>query len=152
MNSVPDSPTDDQIDRIRQEPGDFREYHDSVRCVHAFLQAQTQTQSPHTHIDRHIISAWAGLYVAQPWIPVAAKLAGLKVDRVTGGINISAKLILPDLRRLDGIAKARTQMNYTDVRSGHAHLIYRTAEAFTLAKQGHVRRTQIEHYHATAAT
>ena len=141
------NPTNNEIDQIRVEPRGFKEYHDSVRCAFQYLQAQERTTQPRHRVDKHIVETWQGLYVAIPWLLTAAQLAGLKVDRRTSEINISNKLTLPDLERLQGIKMARTHMNYTTrVNTMRLYQYFKRAEAFQMSSYGIVKRMQINNY------
>lgn len=132
MNSI-EGPSDDQIDQIRREPHDFREYHDSVRCAFQFLSAQERIQSvSKVSLDKHVVEAWQGLYLARPWMDVAAVLAGLKGGNTH--YNIRHPLIFPSWDRLKDIPHAETQLNYRDCHGRMIGRYFKTAEGFEIPK------------------
>jgi hypothetical protein len=88
----------------------LHEHDDCVRIAYEWLDAQTVTKGP-TRASRplkHIVEKWAGRYVSQSDVEVAAELH----PRIRGEYpryNISARLTKPSDSRLEGIGQARTQ-------------------------------------------
>lgn len=61
-------------------------------------------------VDKHFIEAWAGRYVSQSDVSVAAVLLGLQGSYPR--FNISSRLIRPSLARLEGIGEAGAHPGY----------------------------------------
>lgn len=83
---------------------------DGVRIAYQWLDAQVNTKNPvqKSRALKHMIENWAGRYVSQSDVEVAAYLH----PRITGSyprFNISSHLTLPAEKRLSGIPSARTQ-------------------------------------------
>jgi hypothetical protein len=98
--------------RVRyQHPADaLHEHEDCVRLAYEWLDAQKTIATPSKKYRplKHIIEKWAGRYVSQSDVELAAFLH----PRITGAypdFNLSAKLVLPSDRRLQGIGEALTQ-------------------------------------------
>lgn len=92
-------------------PGEHphHEHDDCIRIAYQWLAAQERTkgaQRRHYPI-KHMIEQWAGRYVSQADVEVAAHLLGI-MGRYPN-FNISSRFIDPDVRRLDGISQANTQ-------------------------------------------
>ncbi|MBD8649472.1 hypothetical protein IFT66_00090 [Rhizobium sp. CFBP 13726] len=86
------------------------EHDDRIRIAYEWLDAQTKTKGPTAKrwALKHVIENWAGRYVSQSDVEVAAHMH----PEITGSYpkyNISARLIRPSSSRLTGIAEAHTQ-------------------------------------------
>lgn len=82
------------------------EHPDCVLIAMEWLSAQTRTKSPCRKLFpvKHMIEAWAGRYLSQDDVSVAAKK--LNLPGRYPYFFISARLTLPDLRRLNPIGEA----------------------------------------------
>lgn len=108
--------TDQQIEdgKKRNPPrGDvLHEHNDCIRLAYEWLDAQNIVKTPprqHRPL-KHIIEKWAGRYVSQSDVEVAALLH----PRIVGKypyFNISLRMVRPNDRRLKDIGEALTQ-NY----------------------------------------
>ena len=88
----------------------FQEHDDCVRLAYEWLDAQSTiaSSSKKSRPLKHIIEKWAGRYVSQSDVELAAFIH----PRVSGkypDFNLSARLVLPSHRRLNGIGEALTQ-------------------------------------------
>jgi len=88
----------------------FHEHDDCIRLAYEWLDAQNvrATASGKSRPLKHIIEKWAGRYVSQSDVEVAASMH----PRIRGkypDFNLSARLVLPSDKRLDGIGEALTQ-------------------------------------------
>lgn len=96
-------------------PADTHHEHDDcIRLAYEWLDAQNVRTSPSKkfHSLKHIIEKWAGRYVSQSDVEVAAAMH----PRIRGkysDYNLSARLVLPSDKRLEGIGQALTQ-DYRD--------------------------------------
>ena len=106
--------TDKEIEaaklRIKRNADTFHEHNDCIRLAYEWLDAQKTISSPNGKFRplKHIIEKWAGRYVSQSDVEVAAVLH----PRISGkyaDFNLSARLVLPNDRRLSGIGEALTQ-------------------------------------------
>lgn len=92
-------------------PGEYphHEHDDCIRIAYQWLEAQERTKGPQRrrHPIKHMIEQWAGRYVSQSDVEVAAHLLG--IVGTYPNFNISSRFIEPDLKRLDGIGEANTQ-------------------------------------------
>ena len=92
-------------------PGDvMHEHDDCIRLAYEWLDAQNVRSTPSGKFRpiKHIIEKWAGRYVSQSDVEIAAAMH----PRIRGkypDFNLSSRLILPSDKRLNGIAEARTQ-------------------------------------------
>ncbi len=89
------------------------EHNDCIRIAYEWLDAQERTKGV-TRGPRplkHHIEKWAGRYVSQSDVDVAAELHP-DIKGTYPYFNISRSLTLPSERRLDGIGEARTQKSY----------------------------------------
>ena len=90
------------------------EHSDCIRIAVAWLEAQKRLKNPSFgrggHPLKHIIESWAGRYVSQNDVEVAATLLGLL--GAYPYFNISSRLTRPSLLRLDGIEQAMKHKNY----------------------------------------
>lgn len=92
----------------------LHEHDDCIRLAYEWLDAQNVRASGSKKFRplKHIIEKWAGRYISQSDVEVAAALH----PRIHGkypDFNLSARLIQPNDRRLEGISEALTQ-NYRD--------------------------------------
>jgi hypothetical protein len=108
--------TDDQIAaakngfRYRHPAEVLHEHNDCIRMAYEWLDAQNvrATSSGKFHALKHIIEKWAGRYISQSDVEVAAAMH----PRIRGkypDYNLSARLIQPSDRRLKGIGEALSQ-------------------------------------------
>ena len=106
--------TDQEIEaaklKIKRDADTLHEHNDCIRLAYEWLDAQKTLASPNNRFRplKHIIEKWAGRYVSKSDVEVAAVLH----PRITGkyaGFNLSARLVLPNDRRLNGIGQALTQ-------------------------------------------
>ena len=92
----------------------LHEHDDCIRMAYAWLDAQTTIATINRKFRplKHIIEKWAGRYVSQSDVEVAAAMH----PRIRGTypfFNLSSRLVLPSDRRLKGIGEALTQ-NYRE--------------------------------------
>lgn len=92
----------------------LHEHNDCIRLAYEWLDAQNTIQKgARKYVPlKHIIEKWAGRYVSQSDVEVAAILH----PRITGkypNFNLSAKLVLPNDRRHAGIGEAMAH-NYRE--------------------------------------
>ncbi|WP_215757259.1 hypothetical protein, partial [Gluconobacter sp. P5H9_a] len=98
-----------------QHPSDIlHEHEDCIRMAYEWLDAQTtiKTKPKHSRALKHIIEKWAGRYISQSDVEIAAYLH----PKITGkypNFNLSAKFTRPLDSRLNGIGQAFTQ-DYRD--------------------------------------
>lgn len=88
----------------------LHEHEDCVRIAYEWLDAQTITKRP-TRTARplkHIIEKWAGRYISQSDVEVAAELHP-EIKGQYPYFNISSKLVLPSEARLSNIPQAKSQ-------------------------------------------
>ncbi len=83
------------------------EHNDCIRMAFEWLDAQTRIKGKTTRSAplKHLIERWAGRYVSQSDVEVAAMLHA----DITGSyphFNISARFTEPSTRRLEGIGQA----------------------------------------------
>lgn len=88
----------------------LHEHDDCIRMAYEWLDAQNvrATPSGKSRPLKHIIEKWAGRYVSQSDVEVAASMH----PRIRGkypDFNLSARLVLPSDKRLNGIGEALTQ-------------------------------------------
>jgi hypothetical protein len=106
-------------------PESYHQHPDCVRIAYEWLDAQTpiRSKSNSPHDLKHLIERWAGRYVSVSDVEVAAVLLNLK--GAYPNYNFSAKLVEPNVKRLEAIKEAFAQMNYRD---RHSALEYRSKE------------------------
>ena len=94
--------------------GPHHEHNDCIRIAYEWLDAQVKTKgfSKKQHALKHIIEQWAGRYVSQTDVDVAAELHP-EIRGEYPYFNISSRLTRPSKSRLDGIGEAFTQ-GYTE--------------------------------------
>jgi len=102
---------------IGNEPDILHQHIDCIFIAAEFLAAQKQTKHPRYHRVplKHIIERWAGRYVSEDDVSVAAILLGLKGDYPD--FNFSTRLVFPNQERLSNIDEA-FQHQYKSVSSG----------------------------------
>ena len=109
--------TDQEIQRaintVSIGPNNLHEHPDCVRIAYAWLDAQKKIQSAcrQSYPLKHYIEKWAGRYVSESDVKVAAYLHP-EVKGKYPNYNISSNLIEPQRSRLFGISEAMTQLNY----------------------------------------
>jgi hypothetical protein len=106
--------TREQIEKAKKEvivEGDAHHEHDDcIRIAYEWLDAQKKTKNPRNvpNALKHLIERWAGRYVSQSDVEIAAHLH----PKITGSYpnyNISSRLTEPSVDRLKNIAQAFTQ-------------------------------------------
>ncbi len=109
--------TDEEIaqgrHRLPYSPATLHEHPDCIRLAYEWLDAQrtVKTSSKRYLPLKHIIEKWAGRYVSQSDVEVAAILHP-NISGKYPNFNISRRLTLPNDRRLDGIGEALSQERY----------------------------------------
>jgi hypothetical protein len=93
----------------------LHQHDDCVRIAYQWLDAQVKTRRvvQRSRPIKHIIESWAGRYVSQNDVEVAAHMHPRILGRYPR-FNISARLLEPNLRRLIGIAEAGQHPGYRD--------------------------------------
>jgi hypothetical protein len=92
-------------------PNDIlHEHDDCIRMAYEWLDAQNIVATPNKKFRplKHVVEKWAGRYISQSDVEVAAAMH----PRIRGtypNFNLSARLVLPSDRRLQGIGEALTQ-------------------------------------------
>jgi hypothetical protein len=106
---------DDAEARLGRRPAAVREHDDCVRIAYEWLDAQKRTQERYKHQRplKHMIEAWAGLYVSQSDVELAAELHPTIKGRYPN-YNVSGDLVEPSLSRLNEVKMANTQPAYRD--------------------------------------
>jgi hypothetical protein len=84
--------------------------------AYEWLDAQNVRATPTKEFCqlKYIIERWAGRYISETDVRVAAAMH----PRIRGkypNFNLSARLVLPSDRRLQGIGEALTQQGYRDL-------------------------------------
>jgi len=102
----------------------FHEHNDCIRLAYEWLDAQKTRSTPSGQSQplKHIIEKWAGRYVSQSDVEVAATLH----PRISGkypDFNLSKQLIYPSERRLAAIPEALTQ-SYREEMEIAAYALY----------------------------
>jgi len=106
--------TKKQIEKAKMEvilKGSGHHVHDDcIRIAYEWLDAQQKTKNPRNvpHDLKHLIEQWAGRYVSQSDVEIAAHLH----PEILGShpfYNISSRLTEPSVDRLKNIAQAFTQ-------------------------------------------
>jgi hypothetical protein len=97
--------------RLREER--LHEHDDCIRIAYEWLDAQVKLKRPRMKARalKHIIENWAGRYVSQSDVEVAAYLHPDIIGEYPY-YNLSARFIEPRRSRLDGIEEAGRQPNY----------------------------------------
>lgn len=93
--------------KFRDEP--YHQHDDCIRIAYEWLDAQTKTKNPTTKwfALKHIIENWAGRYVSQSDVEIAAHMHPDIVGTYPR-FNISARLVRPSQGRLADIPEAHT--------------------------------------------
>ncbi|MBE3761812.1 hypothetical protein HJ205_22565 [Vibrio parahaemolyticus] len=111
--------TDKEIELAKTETkyaldSQLHEHNDCVRIAYQWLDAQNKTKSigRKGHALKHLIEAWAGRYVSNSDVCVAAQLHP-EIHGSYPRFNISARLTEPSLDRLKDIPEAMTH-HYRD--------------------------------------
>ncbi len=112
--NIPDEQIEEASRRTRYASKPYHQHPDCIRIAAEWLDAQRRLKAPAVgrggwHL-KHIIEAWAGRYVSQSDVEVAATLLGLKGRYPF--YDISSRLTRPKLSRLEGIGEAMTQIGY----------------------------------------
>lgn len=83
------------------------EHDDCIRLAYEWLDAQkTIASAPRKYLPlKHIIEKWAGRYISETDVNVAAELHP-RIKGTYPNFNLSARLVRPHDRRLDGIGQA----------------------------------------------
>ena len=94
----------------------FHEHDDCIRMAYEWLDAQNVRATPpkESRDLKHIIEKWAGRYISETDVEVAAAMH----PRIRGkypNFNLSTRLVLPSDRRLEGIGEALTQQGHRDL-------------------------------------
>lgn len=86
------------------------EHADCIRIAYEWLDAQAKTKHPtkRPFALKHLIERWAGRYVSQSDVEVAAHMHP-QIHGTYPYFNISSRLTQPSKNRLTGIAEAFTQ-------------------------------------------
>ena len=91
------------------------EHNDCIRIAYEWLDAQKKLTGPNPRIwgepIKHMIERWAGRYVSQDDVAVAAELHP-DIKGLYPRYNIASKLTLPSQRRLANIGQAGQHPNY----------------------------------------
>lgn len=94
--------------------GYYSESPDSVRIAYQWLDAQLTRKTPAQWFHfplKHVVESWGGRYVSKHDVITASYLH----PRITGlypDFNLSRRLTLPSVQRLEGIAEAFTHRQY----------------------------------------
>lgn len=101
------------ISKISKNPNNLHEHPDCVRIAYVWLDAQKkiQTQCRDTNDIKHLIEKWAGRYVSESDVEVAAYLHP-DIKGTYPNYNISSNLTEPRRSRLTVIPQAMTQLDY----------------------------------------
>lgn len=104
--------TDKQIENAIREAGKkngMNQHHDCVRAAFEWLDAQKKTKLPRkSHLPlKHLIERWAGRYVSQSDVEVAAHMHP-EIRGMYPSFNISSRLTEPSLSRLGGMLESGT--------------------------------------------
>ena len=101
----------------KSDPGgkNLHEHPDCIRFAFEWLDAQTQIKNARsaTMPLKHVIEAWAGRYVSQSDVELAAELH----PNIWGSYpyyNFSKKLVEPSTKRLEGLSQAFQHKQYLE--------------------------------------
>ncbi|HBJ87993.1 MAG TPA: hypothetical protein DDZ88_29880 [Verrucomicrobiales bacterium] len=94
------------------KPEGHHEHDDCIRIAYEWLDAQTITKSigSRQYALKHMIERWAGRYVSQSDVEVAAELHPCIRGKYPF-FNISSRLTEPSTTRLEAIGQAMTHHN-----------------------------------------
>ena len=125
--------TKEQINKAKQEteysnPDPLHQKDDCIRMAYEWLDAQNITKNPlkRPYAMKHLVEQWAGRYVSQSDVEVAAHLH----QQIFGDYphyNISSKLTEPSTERLKGISEANT---HKAKRDQHDPKLYKIKEIY----------------------
>ncbi|MGE8653528.1 MAG: hypothetical protein ACN6NV_07235 [Acinetobacter gandensis] len=101
------------ISQVSKNPDNLHEHPDCVRIAYAWLDAQKKIQSAcrQSYPIKHYIEKWAGRYVSESDVEVAAYLHP-EIKGKYPNFSISSNLTEPSRSRLISISEAMTQLNY----------------------------------------
>lgn len=101
------------INKISKNPNNLHEHPDCVRIAYTWLDAQKKIQTPCSKLYpiKHFIEKWAGRYVSESDVEVAAYLHP-EIKGKYPYFNISSNLTEPSRSRLTIISEAMTQPDY----------------------------------------
>ena len=106
--------TKEQIEKAKKEialqDDPHHEHDDCIRIAYEWLDAQRKTKKPSTRSRplKHLIENWAGRYVSQSDVEIAAHLHP-DISGKYSRYNISSRLTEPSMDRLKNIGEALTQ-------------------------------------------
>lgn len=106
--------TDQEIEaakgRTKYTDKPHHEHHDCIRLAYEWLDAQkTIASAPRKYLPlKHIIEKWAGRYVSETDVNVAAEMHP-HIRGAYPNFNLSARLTRPNDRRLADIGEALSQ-------------------------------------------
>lgn len=101
------------INKISKNPDNLHEHPDCVRIAYTWLDAQKKIQTTCSKLYpiKHHIEKWAGRYVSESDVEVAAYLHP-EIKGTYPKFNISSNLTEPSRSRLIVIPEAMTQPDY----------------------------------------
>jgi hypothetical protein len=104
--------TDKQIENAIRDAGKedgLHKHPDCIRIAYEWLDAQKKTKLPRKshRALKHLIERWAGRYVSQSDVEVAAHMHPA-ITGVYPSFNISSRLTEPSLSRLEGMLEPST--------------------------------------------
>ena len=104
----------------------LHQHNDCIRIAYEWLDAQKKIKSPtkKQFALKHLIEKWAGRYVSNSDVCVAAELHPEIFGRYPY-FNISSRLVEPSLERLKDIEEA---MKHTNYRESHNTAVYAVTE------------------------
>lgn len=111
--------TDEQIEHGKTKAPITLEHHhehnDCIRLAYEWLDAQQKLKNTTSKrwALKHVVEKWAGRYISQSDMEVAAWLHP-EIKGKYPYFNISSRLTLPSENRLIGIGEAGTQLNYRE--------------------------------------
>jgi hypothetical protein len=93
----------------------LRQHADCIRIAYEWLDAQIKTKngSRRTYALKHLVEDWAGRYISQSDVSVAAELHPDMFGKYPH-FNIGARLVEPSISRLEGIREAFTHCHYRE--------------------------------------
>jgi len=94
----------------------LHEHPDCVRIAYEWLDAQTKRKGTGngSHPLKHMIESWGGRYVSQDDVEVAVHMHPGVRGSYRNCFNLSRRLVLPSLDRLEGIGEAGAHAHYRD--------------------------------------
>lgn len=112
--------TAEQIAQAKREhtyasaESEVHEHDDCIRMAYAWLDAQTKLKNvaPSRYLPtKHLIEHWAGRYVTEADVEVAARLHP-EIRGKYPTFNLSKRVVVPSFSRLEGISQAMSQPRY----------------------------------------